>query len=71
MSLRIDVDGDSSLEEFEAEIEHWSEQLQIASEIGDTETKKQIMQTIRWLNDCIATLENELEEQQATEQGTV
>lgn len=68
MPLRIDVHGESSLEEFEAEIEHWSEQLQIAVEIGDTETKKAIMKAIRWLNDCIATLENEQAEALLQEQ---
>jgi hypothetical protein len=63
--LKIDVDADSTIEDIEAELEHWSEQLAISIEIGDTETKGYIMKAIRWLNECLTTLENELEEQQA------
>ena len=54
MKLRLDIDSESTPDEIEAELEYWSEQLQIAIKIKDSEVKKQIMQVMKlvasWLD---------------------
>lgn len=61
MNIKLKVDGESTIEELEQEIDYWSNEYQYACSIDDTDSKRLIQQAIKMMNLWLGTLLDELE----------